>query len=50
MERTNVPLTWLAENCFYCVLFLLIGTNVFLYICNLLGSFYKVCLFAGVEF
>lgn len=35
----NVPLTRLAENCFYCVLFLLIAqTNSFLYICNFLGS------------
>ena len=35
----NVPLTWLAENCFYCVLFLLIAEiGLLLYIYDFLGS------------
>lgn len=38
-NRMKVPITWLAENGFYCVLLLLITqTNSFLYICNFLGS------------
>lgn len=45
----NIPLTRLVENCFYCILFLLIAQAIFfLHIYNFLSSlFAEMCFFPG---